>query len=129
MAKLKTLDVPLAEAYKHVMLEMQHDDEHFSVGGDGELRSADGSVVYISPMRSATYSEAAQRINGHLDDEDSRAFAEQELTEEDLRSLATVKIHAAFYQYLASLESWEVLADGAFDRAMAVEMRQETHPA
>ncbi|GAA1457645.1 type IV secretory system conjugative DNA transfer family protein [Nocardiopsis exhalans] len=129
VAKLKTLDVPLAEAYKHVMLEMQHDDEHFSVGGDGELRSADGSVVYISPMRSATYSEAAQRINGHLDDEDSRAFAEQELTEEDLRSLATVKIHAAFYQYLASLESWEVLADGAFDRAMAVEMRQETHPA
>ncbi|SIO86940.1 type IV secretory system conjugative DNA transfer family protein [Nocardiopsis sp. JB363] len=129
VAKLKTLDVPLAEAYKHVMLEMQHDDEHFSIGGDGELRSTDGSVAYISPMRSATYSEAAQRINGHLDDEGSRAFAEQELTEEDLRSLATVKIHSAFYQYLASLESWEVLADGAFDRAMAVEMRQESHPA
>lgn len=129
VAKLKTLDVPLAEAYKHVMLEMQHDDEHFSVGDDGELRSADGSVAYISPVRSATYSDAAQRINRHLDGEGSRAFAEQELTEEDLRSLATVKIHAAFYQYLASLESWEVLAEGEFDRAMAVEMRQETHRA
>jgi len=50
-------------------------------------------------------------------------FAEQDVTEEDLRSLATVKVHAAFYTYLASLPSWEVLADGAFDRAMAVEMK------
>lgn len=122
-AKVKALDLEIGEAYKTALVEMQRDREHFSVGGDGELRSADGSKTYISQVRSDAYTDAARRINGQISDEGSRVFAEQDVTEEDLRSLATVKVHAAFYTYLASLPSWEVLADGAFDRAMAVEMK------
>lgn len=121
-AKLKSLDFVIGEAYKQAQVELERDDEHFSVGGDGELRSADGSTVYLSQVRSDAYAEAARRINGKIEDEDSRVFSEEEITEEDLKSLATVKVYAAFYKYLASLPSWEILGDGEFDRAMAREM-------
>ncbi|MFC4506581.1 MULTISPECIES: type IV secretory system conjugative DNA transfer family protein [Streptomyces] len=124
-AKVKSLDIEIGEAYKSAQTELEQDREHFAVGGDGELRSADGSQTYISQIRSDAYANAARRINGHVNDEDSRVFAEEDVTEEDLKSLATVKVHSAFYQYLASLPSWEVLADGRFDRAMAIEMNSK----
>ncbi|GAA3257504.1 type IV secretory system conjugative DNA transfer family protein [Streptomyces lavendulae] len=124
-AKVKSLDIEIAEAYKSAQTELERDREHFSVGGDGELRSADGSQTYISQIRSDAYAKAARRINGHVKDGGSRVFAEEDVTEGDLRSLATVKVHSAFYQYLASLPSWEVLADGRFDRAMAIEMNSK----
>lgn len=124
-AKVKSLDIEIGEAYKSAQTELEQDREHFSVGGDGELRSADGSQTYISQIRSDAYANAARRINGRVNDEDSRVFAEEDVTEEDLKSLATVKVHSAFYQYLASLPSWEVLADGRFDRAMAIEMNSK----
>lgn len=121
-AKIKSLDVEIGEAYKSAQVALEQDYAHFSLGGDGELRSADGATTYISQVRSDWYIEAARRINGTIGDENSRVFAEQEVTDEDLKSLATVKVHADFYQYLASLPSWAVLADGSFDRAMAIEM-------
>ncbi|MER6520099.1 type IV secretory system conjugative DNA transfer family protein [Streptomyces sp. NPDC001553] len=124
-AKVKGLDIEIGEAYKSAQTELEQDREHFSVGGDGELRSAEGSQTYISQIRSDAYANAARRINGHVNDVDSRVFAEKDVTEEDLKSLTTVKVHSAFYQYLASLSSWEVLADGRFDRAMAVEMNSK----
>lgn len=126
VAKVKNMDVQLTEAYKSALVEMQRDHTHFSVGGEGELRSADGSKVYISPVRSGTYAEAVQKINGEIEDEDARVFSEKDITEEDLQSLMSVKIHAEFYQFLASLDSWEALAGGEFDRAMAIEMRLDT---
>ncbi|MFD4943068.1 type IV secretory system conjugative DNA transfer family protein [Streptomyces sp. NPDC058409] len=124
-AKIKSLDIEIGEAYKSAQAELEQDHEHFSVGGDGELRSADGSKTYIIQVRSDAYADAARRINGQVNEEDSRVFAEEDVTEEDLKSLATVKVNAAFYQYLASLPSWEVLADGRFDRAMAIEMNSK----
>lgn len=124
-AKLKSLDLEIGEAYKTALVEMQRDTEQFCLGGDGELRSADGTRTYISQVRTQAHTEAARQINAHLGDETSRVFAEHEVSEEDLRSLATLKVHAAFYTFLASLPSWEVLADGAFDRAMAVEMKSK----
>ncbi|MFD2024169.1 type IV secretory system conjugative DNA transfer family protein [Promicromonospora aerolata] len=124
-AKVKSLDTEISEAYKSAQTDLEQDHEHFSVGGHGELRSADGSKTYISQVRSDAYTEAARRINGQVRDQDTRVFAEDDLTEEDLKSLSTVKVHAAFYQYLAALPSWEVLADGRFDRAMAIEMKSK----
>ncbi|MEU0942502.1 type IV secretory system conjugative DNA transfer family protein [Streptomyces canus] len=121
-ARVKSLDIELGEAYKSAQTELEQDREHFSVGGDGELRSADGAQTYISQIRSDAYAHAARRINGHANDGGSRVFAGEDVTQEDLKSLATVKVHSAFYQYLASLPGWEVLADGRFDRAMAIEM-------
>ncbi|PZT91043.1 MAG: hypothetical protein DI630_30010, partial [Gordonia sp. (in: high G+C Gram-positive bacteria)] len=124
-AKLKSLDFEIGEAYKSVQRHLERDHEHFSVGGDGELRSADGARTYISQIRSDAYTEAVQRINGHMHNSGARVFGEEDVTEEDLLSLVTVKVHAAFYTYLASLPDWDELAAGRFDRAMAVEMKSK----
>ena len=124
-AKLKSLDFEIGEAYKSVQRHLERDHEHFSVGGGGELRSADGARTYISQIRSDAYTEAVQRINGHMQNSGARVFGEEDVTEEDLLSLVTVKVHAAFYTYLASLPDWDELAAGRFDRAMAVEMKSK----
>ncbi|MFK0244576.1 type IV secretory system conjugative DNA transfer family protein [Amycolatopsis azurea] len=121
-AKIKSLDIQISEAYKSVQLDLERDDDHFTVDGDGALLSADGTKTYVSHERSAQYREAARRINGGIRDHGSRVYSDRDITSADLQSLTTARIHTAFYQYLASLPSWEPLADGAFDRAMAVEM-------
>lgn len=124
-AKLRSLDFEIGEAYRSARTAIEADHAHFRVGGDGELRSADGSKTYISETHSDEYADAARRLNGEAERKDSRVFAEGDLSAEDLQVLSSVKVHAAFYQYLASLPSWGVLADGEFDRAMAVEMKSK----
>ncbi|WP_026820061.1 type IV secretory system conjugative DNA transfer family protein [Arthrobacter castelli] len=121
-AKVKNLDGPIAEAYKSVMRDMHQDREHFSVGGDDELRSADGTRTYITPVRTAAYVDAARKLNDSAADENSRIYADEEITANDLQAVGTMKIHADFYLFLAAQPSWEPLAGGAFDRAMALEM-------
>lgn len=121
-ARIKSLDREITEAYKSALVELQQDRDHFSVGGDNELRSADGALTYIRPLRSSSFAEAAHKLNGAARDGDSRVYADDELSQEDLQALATVEISADFYRFLASLPTWEHLAGGAFDRAMAVEM-------
>lgn len=122
-AKRQSLDKQITEAYKVALMDLQTDRRHFQVGTDDELRSADGSTAFITPVRSEAYTEAASKLNAAAQKSDSHVFSDDEVTADDLRSLETVRIHGAFYEWLASLPSWEHLADGAFDRAMAVEMR------
>ncbi|WP_394941132.1 type IV secretory system conjugative DNA transfer family protein [Psychromicrobium sp. YIM B11713] len=121
-AKIKSLDFQITEAYKATLTELQQDRDNFSVGGDGSLRSADGAYVYITPTRSVSFTEAAAKLNDAAEDDVSRVYADDELHAEDLQALATVEISAHLYKFLASLPTWEHLADGAFDRAMAQEM-------
>lgn len=124
-AKVKALDSQLVEAYRSVMVEMQRDDEHFCVGGDGDLRSADGRQVYISQERSEANAQAQRKLNEAVRAKGSRVYSEQEIDLQDLEALTTVRIHAAFYQFLASLPNWSTLADGHFDQAMYVEMMRD----
>src|SRR5699024_7313198 len=84
-ARLKSLDLQIAEAFKVAQVDLERDQAHFSVGGDGELRSADGSKTYLSMVRSDQYTAAAQRIGSLASDPDSRVFAEEEISEEDLQ--------------------------------------------
>lgn len=122
-AKVKALDLQIAEAYKSARTELEHDRAHFTVGGDGELRSADGTRTYISQMRSDAYEQAIRRLDEHSRAKGSRVFADPGMTADDLGSFTSVTVHADFYGFLASLPTWEPLADGHFDRAMAIEMR------
>lgn len=119
-AKLKSLDVQISEAYRTTRLDLERDHDHFMVGAQGELRSADGTQVFITPTHSEAWAEAAEKLNASARDENSRVYAEEDLRAEQM---FTVQVHAAFYQYLASLPSWEVLAEGRFDREMGVEMK------
>ena len=124
-AKIKSLDIQITEAYKTALTELQQDRDNFSVGGDGSLRSADGAYAYITPTRSASFAEAAAKLNAAAGDDASRVYADEELNAAGLQALATVEISAHFYKFLASLPTWEHLADGAFDRAMAQEMLRD----
>ena len=117
-AKVKTLDKQIAEAYGRCLTEMQADAEHFSVGGEGDLRSADGRVTYIGAPRSQDYADARAVLDATRDSV-STVYGEDGLDPEDIVS---VRVTAEFYAYLASLDSWKQLAGGEFDRAMAVAM-------
>ena len=66
-ALVKSLDMELIEAYKAARGDIERDRMSFSVGGDGSLRSADGSEVYISMVdesdRSSLSSQFVQCIS------------------------------------------------------------------
>lgn len=121
-ARVKALDVQIAEAYKSAQVEMESDSDHFSVVA-GNLMSADGRVTYISNTHSARYTQAVQEMNGSIHDPGSSVFADEDVDAADMARISSVEVHAAFYHFLAGLKSWEPLARGEFDRAMAVEMR------
>lgn len=123
----KTGDIThvIGEAYKLCRTELEHDTRHFSVGGDGELRSADGTQTYISAQRSSAYMKAAHTLNSAITNPRSRVYANAPVTDEDMTQLMSVTVHPEFIQWLASLPSWEPLAGGIFDRTVAAEMRAD----
>jgi hypothetical protein len=124
-AKLKGLDIELASAYQAVRREMEADTRNFSVGGEGELKSADGRQVYIRPVQSAQHASALAKLNGRINDPGSHVYAEGNLTEEDMAEINTAEITADFYLFLAGLGSWETIARGQFEREMAQRMYQK----
>lgn len=122
VAKVRKLDEQIAEAYQQVRTEMEKDEEHFSVNGAGDLCSEDGREVYIRHSTRADLDE----LRAEVTNPDSRAYSETEVDFDDLSATALHEITAEFYLYLSSLPSWKTLARGAFDRAMAREMRFAT---
>lgn len=121
-AKLKALELEIADAYRAVRVELERDRAHFSVGRDGALLSADAQQVYVTHVHSEAHAAAVRRLNRQVEDQESRVYAEDALSEEDVEQLSSVQVHPAFYRFLASLPSWQALADGRFDRAMAERM-------
>lgn len=125
VARTLGLDAEFGEAYKRCLAEFAQDSDHFTMGAEDELRSADGSSAYITLSRSDAYTEAASSLDEASKAKNSGVYSEEEVTAEGLANLGGVKVHAAFYTYLASLPTWEALADGAFDREMSAEMRRD----
>lgn len=118
-ALLNTLDAEIVAAYKAARPHLERDTNHFSVGGDGSLRSRDGRVTYISRIDESEALREAQRASR---DDSSRVFAEDDL-EGDLGSISTFVVHGEFYEFLGGLDTWQGLAQGEFDREMSVQMR------
>ena len=114
-----TLDAEIIAAYKAARPHMEMDAVHFSVAGDGSLRSREGSVTYISKLDESEALREAQRA---AKDQGSRVFAE-EGTEADLAGISTFRVHGEFYSFLASLDTWQGLARGEFDREMNLQMK------
>jgi len=110
-----TLDREIVEAYKSARAYLERDSQHFSVGAGGQLRSANGTEVYIDKVDE---SEALRDLSGAAQDPETRVYAE-----EDLAELTGYEVSAAFYEFLASLDSWKPLAGGEFERAMMLAMR------
>lgn len=114
-----TLDAEIVAAYKAARPHLERDTRHFSVGGDGSLRSRDGSVTYISRIDESEALREAQKASR---DDSSRVFAEDDLTG-DLGTISTFLVHGEFYEFLGGLDTWQGLAQGEFDREMSVQMR------
>lgn len=115
----RALDSEIVEAFKECRGEMGRDHRNFSVGGDGSLRSADGSKAYIVVQDE---SEAMHAMREAARQEGSRVHDETEDGELD-EVMVSYLVKPEFYVWLASLRSWKDLASGEFDRAMAVSMR------
>ncbi|KIA73386.1 hypothetical protein ANMWB30_23130 [Arthrobacter sp. MWB30] len=114
-----TLDGEIIGAYKLARPHMEKDLEHFSVGGDGALRSADGQLTYISKTDE---SEALSELQRAFREEGPRVFAEDD-ADVDSASISTFKVHPEFYEFLAALDTWQGLARGEFDREMGIQMQ------
>lgn len=115
----RTLDAEIVAAYKAARPHMEMDTLHFSVGGDGSLRSRDGRVTYISKLDE---SEALREAQQAAQDDGSRVFAEKDVSA-DLGGISTFEVHSEFYEFLAGLDTWQGLAQGEFDREMNVQMK------
>lgn len=118
-ALLNTLDTEIVAAYKAARPHLEQDTGHFTVGADGSLRSRDGRTTYISKLDESQALREAQKAS---QDEGSRVFAEDDL-ESDFESISTFQVHGEFYEFLGSLDTWQGLARGEFDREMSVQMR------
>jgi len=114
-----TLDAEIVAAYKAARPHLERDTRHFTVGADGSLRSADGRLTYISKIDE---SEALRQAQNAASDPDSRVFSDDDLSG-DLGTMSTFIVHGEFYEFLGSLDTWQGLAQGEFDREMSVQMR------
>lgn len=119
-AKVRSLDARLIEAYTVSRISLESDHDHFSVGDDGSLRSADGRDVYVTPTHSAAYTHTVELLDGKIAAPTSNVWAEGEVDPEAV--LPTFEVTAEFYRFLAAQPTWTNLGDGSFDRAMAIEM-------
>ena len=63
-------------------------------------------------------SETLRTINQAVKDKSSRAFADGELTQDDLNELQDYQVMDAFLRFLAQQETWS-FANGRFEEAMA----------
>lgn len=116
-AKDQALDTELVETYKFLYARLGQDTDHFTLRSDGTLCSADGGTVYLSKVDE---SEAMRQLSESAEDGDSRVYVE-----EDVSQLGSYRVHGAFYQFLASLDSWHGLVDGEFERSMALIMQSD----
>lgn len=108
------LDDDIIKAYTEHRAAMEKDTIFFSPRG-GSLCSADGSVVYIENNAA---SNSLSELNRQIEDPESNVYSEGTFSEEDYKALGTFRVTDAFYKFLVSLDSWEDIAGGRFEREM-----------
>lgn len=117
------LDRYVIDAYVAAASDMHASLKHFSTGADGSLRSADGTVTYISKTSgSDAYRQMEQKAAGG----EGRVFAEDGAVNQlGSAPMASWQVSGEFYRYLGSLSSWQDIAGGEFDRLLAGFWRQK----
>lgn len=113
-------DEDIVKVYTEHRAAMEKDRVYFSERG-GSLYSADGNTLFI---RNNTSAKNLDELNRAISDPDSNAYANSDLTEEDLKSMGAFKVMPAFYKFLVSLDSWDDIADGRFERGMYEQMAE-----
>ena len=107
--------------YRNNLGDFRSDSEHFKVGDDGSLYSADGSQVYIKAGKKSTLNKEVDELSKAKDDATKRVYENNKDTIRDLPRDYTVDDN--FYRYLAGLDSWKKLANGRIEKEMVRENR------
>lgn len=121
-----SFDNQIVKAFTEAKGSFTQDSEHFSF--DGNLKSADGSVVYIKSMLSDDgrhVGEVASQMNEYIHSKDANVYSDYDVTEEDIKAIGSFIVTDAFYKFLASQPDWNGFADGEFERRMARLMRDD----
>ena len=108
-----SLDVPLSECFKSNRREFERDTAHFQVR-DGNLYDANGRMLYISK---AELSDAeASTISRGIYDRDIPVYSEDKVRPADVGGYI---ITDGFYRFLLQQDSWNAIAGGVIERAIA----------
>lgn len=114
--KTHSFDRDFSEIFANQMGVMLGDRNFFN-DIDGNLYGLDGKPYIIRNDNSAMLA----RMNEAAEDEESNVYAENSVSEQDLNEFNTYAITDAFYQFLASLDTWS-FANGRFNDEMARRM-------
>ena len=105
-------DRDFSEIFANNMGAIFRDAEYFNEI-DGNLYGKNGQPYIIKADNAAMLAKMNEAAQG----DETNVFAEDNIDERDLSEFNTYRITDAFYQFLASLDSWS-FADGVFESEM-----------
>lgn len=111
-----SIDDSLIEAYLSSRAKLEADTKHFSVGANGELRGLNGKT-YIEASNAPDEAESARQASA---DPATRTYADDASVIG--QGTSGFVVHDEFIVYLAALDTWSELGEGAFERAMTAQM-------
>lgn len=114
-----TFDNDICVIYQKLKNHMAKDSDNFSMF-NGELRSKDGSLVYISPNNN----ENLAHMNELAKDESSRVFAENDINQEDLKAVGQYIVSDDFIRFLGERDTWSDIVNGKWEREFAKQMNK-----
>ena len=110
--KSHAFDRDFSEVFANNMGAMFRDTNYFNEV-NGNLYGNDGKPYIIK----ADNSSMIAKMNEAAQNDETRVYSEEDISECDLSDFNTYIITDAFYQFLAGLDSWD-FADGVFDSEM-----------
>lgn len=114
--KSHTFDRDFSEIFANNMGEIFRDTDHFNEV-DSNLYGKDGQLYITKADNSAIIA----KMNAAAQDEDTRVYSEENISNNDLSEFNTYIITDAFYKFLANLDTW-AFANGVFETEMARRM-------
>ena len=114
--KSHTFDRDFSEIFANNMGEIFRDTDHFNEV-DSNLYGKDGQLYITKADNSAIIA----KMNAAAQDEDTRVYSEENISNNDLSEFNTYIITDAFYKFLANLDTW-TFANGVFETEMARRM-------
>ena len=115
-----SFDQEIIALYNANLGDFKNDKLNFTVDSDQTLRSADGSQVYIQNGSQSQSLQDARKLNKAAKDKKTRVFAE-----DDIQSINAFTVQNAFYDFLASLDSWDTVAHGVIERGLKDVLTQD----
>ena len=110
--KSHAFDKDFSEVFANNMGSILSDRQYFD-DVDGNLYGKNGKPYIVKADNNAMLAH----MNEAAQNEDSNVFSEENINEADLSEFSTYVITDAFYQFLASLDSW-TFGDGRFENEM-----------